>query len=149
MCTFGGEDAEGVAQQNTSGVGPEVEPLARAGGGAVGLEELHEAAQQDHGEEGEEEDLAPQDMGVAAQIFEPDDAARAAIHDEVGPLVDELDVVEGCLREEGGQREHPDEEDAEERERIFPYKSDEKVHLFFFFDAKVRNILYFCKRYDE
>jgi hypothetical protein len=65
------------------------------------------------------------------------------------PLVDKLNIVEGRLREKRSQREHPDKEDAEERKRIFPYKSNEKVHLFFFFAAKVRNILYFCKRYDK
>lgn len=143
------DDAEGVAQEDASGVGPEVEPLARARGGAVGLEQFHQSAQQYHGEKGQQEHPAPLDAVVAAQVLKPDDAACAAIHDEVGPLVDELHLVEGCLRKERGQREHPDEEDAEEREGIFPYKSDEKVHLFFFFDAKVRNILYFCKRYDE
>ena len=70
------------------------------------------------------------------QIFPPDNAACATIHHEVGPLVDELHIVKGCLGEKGGQREHPDEQNAEERKRVFPYKSDIIVHLFFYFCCK-------------
>ena len=40
---------------------------------------------------------------MAAQVLDPDDAARATIHDEVGPFVDEGDVVERRFREYGGE----------------------------------------------
>ena len=124
------------AQQDAYAVGKEVEPLARTRGGAVGLKEFYESTQQDHTHDGQEHDFTPLDDLVMAQVLKPDDAARATIHDKVRPLVDELDMVKGCLREKGSQREHPDEQDAEEREWIFPYKSDEKVHLFFYFYCK-------------
>ena len=42
------------------------------------------------------------DSGVAG-MFPPNDYCCAAIHDEVGPLVDELDAVEGRLRKEGNE----------------------------------------------
>ena len=39
-------------------------------------------------------------------VFPPDDCRGASVHDQVGPLVDELDIIEGCLGEVGGERQH-------------------------------------------
>ena len=60
-------------------------------------------------------------MGVA-YVLPPHDAAGAAIHHEVSPLVNKGDIVEWCLRKEGGQREHPDECDADQRAGVAAYK---------------------------
>ena len=38
---------------------------------------------------------------VSQPVFYPDDDTGAAVHYQVCPLVDELYVVERCLREEG------------------------------------------------
>jgi len=46
---------------------------------------------------------------VSAQVFPPDDAGGASIHDEVGPLVDKGNVVERCLGKERGEGEEEDE----------------------------------------
>ena len=78
---------------------------------------------------------------MTAQVLNPDDAARAAIHDEVGPFVDEGDVVEWRLREYGGERQNPDEDYAADRKRILFYF--EHLTLNFNFGAKVRKSLEF------
>lgn len=80
-----------------------------------------------------------------AQVFKPDDAARATIHDEVRPLVDELDIIKWCLREKRRQREHPNEHDAEQGKRVFSDKLDKKVHLFFNFCCKSTNYFVFLQ----
>ncbi len=56
---------------------------------------------------------------MAAQVFPPDDAAGAAIHDEVGVLVDEVYLIEGCLWEDGRQGEYPYQCYAEHGEGVF------------------------------
>ena len=58
---------------------------------------------------------------MAAQVLNPDDGARAAIHDEVSPFVDEGDIVERRLREYGGERQNPDKRYAADRKRILFY----------------------------
>ena len=55
---------------------------------------------------------------MAAQVFNPDDGARAAIHDEVSPFVDEGDIVEWRLWEYGGERQNPDEDYAADRKWV-------------------------------
>ena len=40
---------------------------------------------------------------MAAQVFYPNDRTGATIHDEVGPFVDERDIVERRLWEYGGE----------------------------------------------
>ena len=58
---------------------------------------------------------------MAAQVFYPDNAACATIHDEVGPFVNEGDIVERRLWKYGGERQNPDEDYAEDRKRILFY----------------------------
>ena len=55
---------------------------------------------------------------MAAQVFYPDNAARAAIHHQVGPLVDKRHIVERRLREYGGQRQNPDKDDTADRKWV-------------------------------
>ena len=55
---------------------------------------------------------------MAAKVLNPDDGARAAIHGEVGPFVDKRHIVERRLREYGGERQNPDEDDAADRKWI-------------------------------
>ena len=57
---------------------------------------------------------------MVAQVFPPDDAGGAAVHDEVGPLVHELNLVEGCLREEGGERQETNQYQAAGRKGVLP-----------------------------
>ena len=80
--------------------------------GAVGLEQFEHTAHQDRGQEGPEEQLLVIETAVAAQVLDPDDAARAAIHHQVGPLVDKRHIIERSLREDGGQRQNPDKDDT-------------------------------------
>ena len=105
--------AEYVAQQDTKSVCPEIKPLARACSGAVGLEQFHKTTQKYHTHNSQQEDFAPSDTTVTAQVFKPYNATRATIHSKVCPLVDELYIVKRCFREERGQRKHPDKQDAE------------------------------------
>ena len=58
---------------------------------------------------------------MAAQVLNPDDGARAAIHDEVGPFVDEGDIVEWSFREYGGERQNPDKRYAADRKWVLFY----------------------------
>ena len=55
---------------------------------------------------------------MAAQVLNPDDATGATIHNEVGPFVDEGDVVERRLREYGGERQNPDKCYAADRKWV-------------------------------
>ena len=89
--------------------------------GAVFLKQLEESAHQNGCQKGPEEQLFAVEAGMAAQVLDPDDAARAAIHDEVGPLVDEGDVVERRLRKNGGERQNPDKDDAADRKGVLLY----------------------------
>ena len=95
------EEADEGAEEDTEGIGGEVEPVAIAvTAGAVGLQEFEESAHEDGQQEGVEEQLLVVKAIVAAEVFEPDDGAGASVHDQVGPLVDECHVVEWCLRED-------------------------------------------------
>ena len=139
------EETEGVAKQDAYAVCPEVKPLARAGGGAVGLEEFHETTQKYHANNGQQQDLAPDNGGVMAQVFKPDNTTGSTIHDEMRPFVDELDIIKWCLREKRRQREHPNEHNAEQGKRVFPYILNEKMHLFFDFCCKSTNYFVFLQ----
>ena len=95
------EEADEGAEEDTEGIGGEVEPVAIAvTAGAVGLQEFEESAHKNGQQEGVEEQLLVVEATVVAEVFEPDDGAGASIHDEVCPFVDEGYVVEWCLRED-------------------------------------------------
>lgn len=112
------ESDEG-AEEDAEGIGSEVEPVAiTMTAGAVGLQEFEEPAHEDGQQEGVEEQLLVVEAAVVAEVFEPDDGASASIHDEVCPFVDEGHVIEWCLREDGCEREYPDECDAAPRKWI-------------------------------
>ncbi len=55
---------------------------------------------------------------MAAQVLYPDDATRAAIHHQVGPLVDKRHIVERRLRKDRGQRQDPDKDDTADRKWV-------------------------------
>ena len=96
------EESDEGAEEDTEGIGGEVEPVAIAvTAGAILLQEFEESAHEDGQQEGVEEQLLIVETAVAAEVFEPDDGAGASIHDEVGPFVDECHVIEWCLREDG------------------------------------------------
>ena len=96
------EEADEGAEEDTEGIGGEVEPVAIAvTAGAVGLQEFEESAHEDGQQEGVEKQLLVVETVVVAEVFEPDDGASASIHDEVCPFVDECHVIEWCLREDG------------------------------------------------
>ena len=103
------QPTEEIAKQHTDGIGKKVEPLAGAGGGAVGLAQFHQSTEDNHAHEGKQEQGSQVWLAgfffAVTQVFPPDDAGGASVHDEVGPLVDELHFVEGCLREKGGERQ--------------------------------------------
>ena len=84
----------------------------------VCLKQFKESAHQNGGQEGPEKQLSAVEAGMAAQVFYPDDGARATIHDEVGPFVDKRHIVERCLREYGGERQNPDEDYAADRKWV-------------------------------
>jgi hypothetical protein len=65
-----------------------------------------------------------------ADIFPPDDHRCAAIHNEVGPLVDKLDAVKGRLGEEGSEGQHPDEGDTEHGKWIFLDNLNGFLHIY-------------------
>jgi len=67
--------------------------------GAVFLQQFDDAAHDDRCKPCPTEQLAFVQCGVTAQVFYPDDGARAAIHHEMGPFVNELHIVEWGFRE--------------------------------------------------
>lgn len=96
------EESDEGAEEDTEGIGGEVEPVAIAvTAGAVGLQEFEESAHKDGQQEGVEEQLLVVEAAVMAEVFKPDDGAGASIHDEVCPFVDECHVVERSFREDG------------------------------------------------
>ena len=96
------EEADEGAEEDTEGIGGEVEPVAIAvTAGAILLQEFEESAHKDGQQEGVEEQLLIVEATVAAEVFEPHDATGASIHDEVCPFVDECHVIEWWLREDG------------------------------------------------
>ena len=96
------EEADEGAEEDTEGIGGEVEPVAIAvTAGAILLQEFEESAHKDGQQEGVEEQLLVVEAAVTAEVFKPDDGAGASIHDEVCPFVDECHVIEWCLREDG------------------------------------------------
>ena len=86
--------------------------------GAVGLKKFQQSAHQNGHQEGPEEQLLVVETGVAAKVLNPDDTACAAIHHQVGPLVDKCHIVEWCLREDRGERQDPDKDDAADRKWV-------------------------------
>jgi hypothetical protein len=95
------EESDEGAEEDTEGIGGEVEPVAIAvTAGAILLQKFEEAAHEDGQQEGVEEQLLVVEAVVVAEVFEPDDGAGASIHDEVCPFVDEGYVVEWCLWED-------------------------------------------------
>lgn len=96
------EEADEGTEEDTEGIGGEVEPVAIAvAAGAVGLQEFEESAHEDGQQEGVEKQLLVVEAVVVAEVFKPDDGASASVHDEVCPFVDEGHVIERCLREDG------------------------------------------------
>ena len=67
---------------------------------------------------------------VVAQVLEPHHRARAAIHHEVGPLVDERYVVERRLGHDEEERQKPDECQTEQRQGIISYKIAKFFHIY-------------------
>ena len=63
---------------------------------------------------------------MSSQVFPPDDAGGATIHDEMGPLINKGNVVKRCLGKEGGEGEEEDEQDAEKRKRMLFQMRNEK-----------------------
>lgn len=113
------EEADEGTEGDACGVGSEVEPVAIAvTAGAILLQEFEESAHEDGQQKGPEEQFLVVEAVVAAQVFYPNDATRAAIHDEVGPFVDERHIVEGRLGKNGGERQDPDEDDAADRKWV-------------------------------
>jgi len=116
------EEADEGAEEDTEGIGGEVEPVTIAvTTRAVCLKQFQQSAHQNGGQKGPEEQFLVVEAVVAAQVFDPDDTARAAIHDEVGPFVDERHIVEGRLGKNGGERQDPDEDDAADRKWVLFY----------------------------
>ena len=96
------EEADEGAEEDTEGIGGEVEPVAIAmTAGAILLQEFEESAHKNGQQEGVEEQLLIVEAAVTAEVFEPDDRAGASIHDKVCPFVDECHVVEWSFREDG------------------------------------------------
>ena len=94
------EQADSCSEDDAERIGGEVEPVTTAvTAGAVGLKEFEESAHEDGQQEGVEEQLLVVEAAVVPEVFPPDDGAGAAIHDEVGPFVDEGNVVEWRLWE--------------------------------------------------
>ena len=113
------KEADEGAEEDAEGIGGEVEPVAIAvTAGAILLQEFEESAHEDGQQEGVEKQLLVVEAVVVAEVFEPDDGASASIHDEVCPFVDECHVIEWCLREDGCERQDPDEDDAAPRKWI-------------------------------
>ena len=113
------KEADEGAEEDTEGIGGEVEPVAIAvTAGAILLQEFEESAHEDGQQEGVEKQLLVVEAVVVAEVFEPDDGASASIHDEVCPFVDECHIVEGRLGKNGGERQDPDEDDAADRKWV-------------------------------
>lgn len=96
------EETKEDAEEDAEGIGSEVEPVAIAvTAGAILLQEFEESAHEDGQQEGVEKQLLVVEAVVVAEVFKPDDGAGASVHDEVCPFVDEGNVIERCLREDG------------------------------------------------
>jgi len=108
------QEAEGVADDDAGGVGGQVFPFPVSGGGGVLLQEFQCGAHDDGHERRPEQEAAVVGTEVPTTVLPVDDETRTAIHDKVGPLVDERNVVEGCIGKEGNEREHPYQHDAED-----------------------------------
>lgn len=78
---------------------------------------------------------------MGAQVFEPDDAGGAAVHDEVGPLVDEGDIIEWGLGEERGERQHAYQCQAEQRKWVFSDKLSGFLHIYYLKRCKSKKYL--------
>ena len=95
--------------------------------------EATEGDEEEDGGEGEvKHRLVPGGLGVA-HMLPPDDGTGATVHHEVGPLVDEGDVVERRFWKEGGEREYADERYAYQRVGIVLCKMIQfRCHVFLF-----------------
>ena len=51
---------------------------------------------------------------MATQVFPPNDRTEAAVHDEVGPFIGELHIVEGSVRGNEQYAEIPDDGGAKQ-----------------------------------
>ena len=113
------EESDEGAEEDTEGIGSEVEPVAIAVAACtVCLKQFEESAHKNGQQEGVEEQLLIVEAAVVAEVFKPNDRAGASIHDEVCPFVDEGDIVERRLREYGGERKNPDEDYAADRKWV-------------------------------
>ena len=111
------EMSEQGRQDDACAVGSEISPFARARFGAVFLRQFDDAAHQDGGDDGPQDDFACLFAVVAAEIFNPDDGAGAEIHRHVHNLVDVLNLFEPRVwRFE--EAEIPREDNAEAGQRI-------------------------------
>ena len=83
------KEAEAETDDDTEAVGGEIEPLAAAVGGGVGLQELQRAAHEDGGEYGPEEkaDGTAAVGGMAPPVLMADDEGKDGVHDHVCPFV--------------------------------------------------------------
>lgn len=125
------EVAEQGRQYHASAVGCEIRPFARPRFGAVFLRQFDDAAHQDGGDDGPQDDFARLFAEVAAEIFNPDDGASAEIHRHVNNLVDILDFIEPRVwRFE--KAEIPREENAEASQRISLQEAPDKCCEIFF-----------------
>ena len=80
---------------------------------------------------------------VGAQVFEPDDAGGASVHDEVGPLVDKSNLIEWGFREEGGERQNAYQCQTEQRQGVFLDKLNGFLHIYLLFACKDTNFSLF------
>ena len=104
-------DDEG-GEDDASGVEEEVEPVAAAAGGSVGLEEFYAAAGEDGKDEGEPQRLAGLPAFRGTEVFKPDDKAGYEPETEVDELVDIHHMAQGCLRH--GHETHNEDENEPE-----------------------------------
>ena len=113
------EESDEGAEEDTEGIGGEVEPVAIAVAACtVCLKQFKESAHQNGGQEGVEEQLLIVEAAVVAEVFKPNDRAGASIHDEVCPFVDKCDIIERCFWKYGGQRQNPDKDYAADRKWV-------------------------------
>lgn len=162
--------SDDCSQCTAGGIGSQVEPFAGAVLGAVLLNEFYAAAHQDGGQPGQQREALPVSALMAAQVLPPDDGARAAVHQEVSPLVEKGDVSQfRHLGRHEPDAEIPDQYYAGKRQWIAPDEEPQFVCVFIhynfrkgrfvcflgakvvsFFDfaydfaGKLRFFLYFC-----
>lgn len=70
LASVPGEAQQGC-QGHADGVGQKVEPVARAGFRAIGLQQFDDTTHQDGERDGSDTELGVADVGMAAQVFNP------------------------------------------------------------------------------